>query len=54
MTRSRRTVASAMRKWLEKNKKTDQFEVRSITNFPKDGRGRVWLLPKQAELRKAA
>lgn len=47
-------LASALRKWLEKHSKTDRFEVRTISNFPKDGRGRVWLLAKQTELRKAA
>jgi len=47
-------LAQALRKWLEVNKQDGQFEVRSIARYHTDQRGRVWLLPKQQKLKKAA
>jgi hypothetical protein len=47
-------LAAGMRKWLVNQGKDKQFMVRTMTRFPKDGRGRVWLIAKEAKLRQVA
>lgn len=52
--RETQTLAQAMRKWINNTNRTKTMEVRAMSRFPKDGRGRVWLLEKESVLRKAA
>lgn len=39
-------LGHALRTWLKRNGKDEKFIVRTVNNFPLDGRGRVWMLPK--------
>lgn len=39
-------LGHALRTWLKRNGKDEKFIVRTVNNFPQDGRGRVWMLPK--------
>jgi hypothetical protein len=39
-------IGHALNTWLERRKKSG--DVRTTTNYPADGKGRVWLLDKKA------
>lgn len=47
-------LGTALRKWLIDKEQDKALEVRVMQRFHKDGRGRVWLLPKEPALRKVA
>ena len=47
-------VRNALLKWLQNKGKETKFEVRTMTRYHTDGRGRVWLLAKEQQLKKAA
>lgn len=47
-------LGAAMRKWIASQDKADKLEVRTMSRFPGDSRGRVWLIAKEVKLRKVA
>ena len=39
-------ISGAMRKWIKEKGKDGQLMVKVVTTFPKDGKGRVWMMAK--------
>ncbi|MFG5778241.1 hypothetical protein ACFIQF_14325 [Comamonas sp. J-3] len=47
-------LSNALRQWIQSRKRDDELEVRVQSRYHTDGRGRVWLLAKEQQLKKAA